>query len=242
MYGHSLLSGRKHFCCYCLQAFSTEKILKSHMKDCFKINGKQTIKIPKKREYVKFKNFERKIKSPFLIYADFESILVPEDNGKQNPNESYSSKYQKHIACSYGYKLVCVDDKFSKPFKSYLGKDVVYNSISSMIEKTKYCCDVMKKHFNKEPVMTKEDNKDFENSTKCWICDNDYIDGDVKVRDHCYITGKYRGSVHRDCNINVKLNHEIPVIFHTLTNYDSHLIIQEQVNSILSHKMDWKST
>ena len=70
--------------------------------------------MPKKGEYDKFKNFERKIKSPFMIYADFESILVPEDNGKQNLNESYTNKYQKYVACSYGYKLVCVDDKFSR--------------------------------------------------------------------------------------------------------------------------------
>ena len=125
---------------------------------------------------VKIRDFERKIKSPFMIYADSESILVPEDNGSQNPNESYSNKYQKHVACSYGYKLVCVDDKFSKPFKSYLGEDAVYNFISSMIEESKYCSDAMKKHFNKELVMTKEDNKDFEISTKCWICDKDYID------------------------------------------------------------------
>ena len=54
-----------------------------------------------------------------MIYVDFKSILVPEDNGKQNLNESYTNKYQKYVACSYGYKLVCVDDKFSKPFKSY---------------------------------------------------------------------------------------------------------------------------
>ena len=47
----------------------------------------------------------------------------------------------------------------------------------------------MKKYFNKELAMTKDDNEDFENSTKCWICDNDYIDSDVKVRDHCHITG-----------------------------------------------------
>ena len=51
---------------------------------------------------------------------------MPEDNGKQNPKESYTKKYQKDIACNYGYKLVCVDDKFSKPFKTYLGKDAVY--------------------------------------------------------------------------------------------------------------------
>ena len=99
--------------------------------------------MPKKGECVKFKNYERKIKSPFITYADFESISVPENNGKQNPEESYTSKYQKHIAFSYGYKLVCVDDKFSKPFKTYLGKDVVYNFISSMIEESKYCSDVI---------------------------------------------------------------------------------------------------
>ena len=71
-----------------------------------------------------------------MIYADFESILVPENNGKQNPNESYTNKYQKHVACSYGYKLVCVDDKFSKPFKSYLDEDVVSNFINSMIKES----------------------------------------------------------------------------------------------------------
>ena len=38
-----------------------------------------------------------------------ESILVPEDNGKQNAKESYINKYRKHIASSYGYKLVCID-------------------------------------------------------------------------------------------------------------------------------------
>ena len=85
----------------------------------------------------------------------------------------------------------------------------------------------MKQHFNKELVMTKGDNKYFENSTKCRICDNDYIDSDVKVRDYCHITGKYRGSAHGDFNINVKLNQKFPVIFHNLKNYDSHLIMQE---------------
>ena len=74
---------------------------------------------------------------------------MPEDNGKKNPNESYTSKYQKHVACNYGYKLVRTDDKFSKPFKSYLDEDAVYNVISSMIKESEYCSDVIKK-FNKE--------------------------------------------------------------------------------------------
>ena len=67
--------------------------------------------------------------------------------------------------------------------------------------------------------MTKTYNEDFKNSTKYWIIDNTYIDGDVKVRDHCHITGKYRRSTHRNCNINVKLNHKF--FFHKL-NYIFH--------------------
>ena len=169
--------------------------------------------MPKKGEYVRFKNYEREIKPPIMIYADFENILVPEDNKKQYPGESYTNKYQKHVACSYIYKLICVDDNFIKPFKSslvedalrekcpntdqknsvsgpFLHSDAVYNFVNSLIEESKYCNDVMKKHFNKKLVMTKKDNEDFENSSKCWICDV-YVDGDVKV-DHCHITTKYR--------------------------------------------------
>ena len=99
-------------------SFSTEEILKRHIKDCFKINSKQTIIMPKKGDYVKFKNYERKIQSPFIFYADFESLLVPQDNGKKYTKESYTKKYQKHIAGSYGFKLICVDDKFCKRFKT----------------------------------------------------------------------------------------------------------------------------
>ena len=91
-------------------------VQKKIVKDCFKINVKPMIKIPEKGEYVRFKNYEGKIKLPFIIYADFESILVPEDNWKQNPDDSHTNQYQKHVARSYGYKLVRVDDKLSEPF------------------------------------------------------------------------------------------------------------------------------
>ena len=143
--------------------------------------------MPKKDKYVKFKNYERNIKFPFIIYADSENILVPEDNGKRNPEKSYTNKYQIYIPFSYGYKLLCVGDKFSKPFKTSLDKDGVYSFNNNMIEESKYCSKVMKRYFNKELVMTREDNENFKNSTKCWICDNDYVDNDVKMRDHCHI-------------------------------------------------------
>ena len=77
MYDHTLHQGKKHFCRYWLQALSTEETLKRHIKDFFKTNDKQRLIIPKKGKYLKFINDERKIKSPFMIHAGFESILVP---------------------------------------------------------------------------------------------------------------------------------------------------------------------
>ena len=61
-----------------------QKHLTCHIKGCFKTNGKERVKLSKKGEYIRLKNYERKIKSLFMFYVDFESILVPEDNGKQN--------------------------------------------------------------------------------------------------------------------------------------------------------------
>ena len=99
----------------------------------------------------------KKIKSSLTTYAEFESILVPKDRKKQHPDESYTNEYQKHVAWSYGFKLVCIDIKFGNPFKLYLGEDAAYNFINSMFKESKYRSNVMKEHFKKELVMTKKD-------------------------------------------------------------------------------------
>ena len=144
-YDHTFHRGRKHFLSLLFTSF------KCDIKDYFKRNGKQRIQMSKNGQQVKLKNFERKRKSTRIIYADFESILVPVDNGKQSPEQSNTKKYQKHVAYSYGYKLaVCVYDKFSELFKLYLGKDAVYNFVKSMIEESKCCSDVMRIIFTKK--------------------------------------------------------------------------------------------
>ena len=56
-----------------------------------------------------------------------------------------------------------------------------------------WCKSKMKKHFNKPLKMTKENEIDFQKAIKCHICDQQYTDKDIRVRDHCHITGKFRG-------------------------------------------------
>ena len=59
-----------------------------------------------------------------MIYANFASILVPKDNGKENLTASYTNKHQNCVV--YSYKSVRLHDQFSKTFKSYLGKDATF--------------------------------------------------------------------------------------------------------------------
>ena len=89
-----------------------------------------------------------------------------------------------------------------------------------MIEERKCGTDIMKKTFYQRACDAKEDDEGFENYTKCWICNKAYVEGHVKVRDHCHIIVNYRGSSHRYCNIKIKLNHKIPIVFNNLMNCD----------------------
>ena len=96
-------------------------------------------------------------------------------------------------------------------------KQFLKNMIKSMIEN----------NFNKNLIISAEDEERFQLSNICWICNKIVDAGDIKVRDHCRITGKYRVSAHWSCNINLKLTKKVPVIFHKLRGCNSHLIMQE---------------
>ena len=74
MYDHLLLCRREHFC-YCLHVFITKEILKCDIKDCFEINGKQMIKMPKKCEYVKFKIHSFQLLKVFQFLKIMESKI-----------------------------------------------------------------------------------------------------------------------------------------------------------------------
>ena len=110
--------------------------------------------------------------------------------------------------------------------------------MEKMLEEVEYCKNVIKKHFNKPLVMTDNDEQHFKTMDGCHICGEKYADKDVHVRDHCHITGKFRGSAHQECNMKQRIKPEdikIPVIFHNLRGYDSHFIMQQIVEIAKKH-------
>ena len=239
MYNQSKHKERKHFCMYCLQCFSSERVLPNHVNNCLTINGVQAIKMPKQGENIlEFNNFHKQLPVPFVIYADFEAITKKvqgckqsEEMEKDKDRRSYTEAYQTHEDCGYGYKVICCyDDKYSKYTSIYRGENAVYKFMEKMLEEVEYCKTAIKKHFNKPLVMTEVDEQHFKTMDGCHICGEKYTDKDVRVRDHCHITGKFRCSAHQECNLKLRIkpeNLKIPVIFHNLRGYDSHFIMQQ---------------
>ena len=193
-----------------LECFSSEKVLIEHKENCLLINGKQSVKL--KSGSISSKNYSKQLPIPFKIYADFECILKGVKSSNKN-NGSYAEKYQAYVRRNFGYKVVCIDNKFSKRVVLYRGKNVVNKFIEAILKEYGYCKKMIKKHFNKNLIMSAEEGERFQLNNTCCIYDKLFDVGDDKVRDDCYITGKYRGAAHWGCNVNVNLSRKISVIF-----------------------------
>jgi len=89
-------------------------------------------------------------------------------------------------------------------------------------------------------TFTKAYEKQYNRAFRCHICDGDL--GDDRVRDHCRLTGTFSGAAHNGCNLNYKVLKFIPVMFHNLSGYDSHLFIKhlakngEEINCISNNE------
>ena len=87
------------------------------------------------------------------------------------------------------------------------------------------------KNTKKDIVMSQEDEEKYKNNNICYFCEQEILDN-TKVRDHCHLTGDYRGPAHYNCNINVKQKQSnfIPILFHNFSNYDCHLFFKTLID------------
>ena len=203
-----------------LECFNRKNLLTDHKQISLSVNGTQSERLEKVT--TEFKNHFQQMPVLFKVYADFECNLESVDSYEV----SYSKKYQDHIPCSFSSKLVCVDDKFTKAIVVFRGENAAYEFIKPILKEYEYCKTVMKKYFNKDLIMSEEEEQ-FQSSNIFWVCEkliNDYVE---KVRDHCHISGTFRCSAHWNCSVNLQLTKNVPVIFQNLRGYGIHSIFYE---------------
>ena len=228
--------GTSNICLNCFNGFKSPDSLDKHKEYCYN-NECVKISMPPQNTFLRFKNFRYSEKAPFAIYADFESLIKPMDNCDPDPNHSYTKKYQKHEPISFCYYIKCFnntlckeifnDETKRKQLKSYIktkpeDPDAIDVFIKWLEDDVKFLANIEPKKM----VFTKEDEKQFNIASDCWICGEE-LGNDVKVRDHCHYTGRYRGAAHNSCNLKYSKPKGVPVFFHNLTGYDSHLFIKK---------------
>ena len=239
----SKFRNKSYFCKYCHTGFGTQELLNKHYeKGSMEVEGQQ-IEMPTPDEKLKFKHHFKKLRCPFVIYADFECLT--EELKQPEDGEIKTYKYQEHKPCGFMLNLANAVDNTNQEFL-YRGDDAVdvfckkINEIRDEIKE--------KMQEKKEIEMTDEDKKDFETDTHCFICGDKFMNSYKnekeaekykKVRDHCHFTGKYRGCAHSMCNLNFCNRYfKIPVFFHNMKNYDGHSIIQNAEKLSNKKKID----
>lgn len=239
----------RYYCTHCLFAnYDSKAKMNEHMIDC---EGPERaacrIEMPEEgKNTLKFVNEHKKMPVPYVIYADFECIIQKVPHAIPSPEKSSTTVVQKQVACGFCY-IVVKSDGTTFPPVEYRGENAAKHFVKSIVQAEQQ----IKKIDPMPLIMTEQDEKNFHNATVCHICckpfENENIDyedpyanpdeveqkkkkkGQHKVRDHCHISGDYRGAAHSSCNLKWRVgkNGKIPVFFHNLRNYDAHLIMQE---------------
>lgn len=230
-------SHKKHLCDGCLQYFSTEGRLYMHQRnDCNQVYTQMptaTVRVDKfgkitPRNKLKFENIEKQMKVPFVVYADFESVLKPLHTCVPNPEKKFTCETHKHKPHSFAYYIKCAFDPNLSKFVNYRGADCA-EKFSEKLEAD--VRDMYERHLKVVVPMnplSEQEEREVQEATHCNICRKPFDEGEQRVKDHCHLTGVKRpGASHTVCNLNFKVPNFIPVFFHNLSGYDCHLFVKE---------------
>ena len=141
--------------------------------------------------------------------------------------------YQKHVPRSVAFYTHCNFDDSLSELKIYREKDYIecfMKELKSVADKV----DTLLKNIVPMEALTLKQKQEFIAAKTCHICEKPFEADDVKHRDHCHFTGKYRGAAHQGCNVNYKDSHLIPIVFHNLSGYDLHFFIKVLATSFES--------
>ena len=170
---------------------------------------------------LKFENIQNCVECPIKIYADFESFLEP-----INKIHGEITLYQRHTPSAFYLYVVSRVDGFLMDPITYVGEDAGNVVVEKLEQLAKQIYQLFK---DPVPVIFDEAARRLDDTQNvCYACVMWFKDDDVKlrkVRDHCYYMGRYRGALHSKCNLRLRRTRTIPVLFHNLKGYDSHLFV-----------------
>ena len=185
------------YCLNCFHSYRMKNKLKAHKKICENHDYCRVEMSTKDINTIKYNHGEKSIKLPFVVvYTDLECLLEKMSTCYNNPEESSTTKINKHTPSGYSILTHCSFDKSKSKLNYYRGEDCM----------TKFCKDFREHatkiiNYEKKDMipLTKKEEENCNNQKFCYICKKEFDKSDkkhYKVRDHCHYTGKYRGVAH----------------------------------------------
>lgn len=170
---------------------------------------------PDEKKFDSFTNYKNELKIPFIIYADTEAVLKEPETEVYSANCSTQAQHH-HQVHSVGYYFKCENDPTKSRYASFRGQNCVEWFMGELKE---IASEVFKFLEDKKPMrpLTEEEGRSFNETTNCHICKKSITEDESKVKDHCHISGEYRGAAHQTCNLQYQISRSIPVVMHNLS-------------------------
>ncbi len=189
-------NAKMHYCIRCFSSYTTEENLYTHRKHCME-HDYQKVKLPsQKTKWLKFKDFQKQIAIPFVIYSDFECYLekitdvqYKGTDEQGNPIPKRQQKIEVHKPSGYSYVIVSNVPGYKPKKTLYRGEDCVNKFVDALVQESKWILNILKT--SKPMVFTKDDQLRHDAAKHCHICGFD-LPEKLKVRDHCHFQGTYR--------------------------------------------------
>ena len=197
-------NGKEYFCTNCLQGLWEESSRNEHVVYC-KDNESVRIEMPHKDPIVQYSDGQFQFKVPFIMYADFESILEPIQGPGNNPRISSTRGVNIHTPSGWCVRSEFAYGKVKDPLKLYRGKDCIRKFCEHIIGEAR-------RLYNSFPI-----SKEYKTASSCHICFAPFRAGARKVRDHCHYSDIYRGAAHSLCNLQYKIPSYIFQLYFTIS-------------------------
>ena len=221
-----------NMCLRCFGHFKTPETLGKHQRLCTREDFMSVVHVlpapDTEQAHIKFRQFRNTYPAPFVIYADFESILEPLD--RRVKQTLFNQQHKISAACAM---LVSNIGAIECQTWVTVGDNALSEFLTQIIDWERICIEHLKNNIQMKRL-SRAKQEEYDNATQCHICRKPLL-GDTdpkgpKVRDHDHVTGFFIAAAHQSCNLQRRVNYQIPVFFHNFRGYDSHLIVHEFPN------------